>query len=199
MYLIAGLGNPGTKYHNTRHNIGFMVIDKLADFFKTPLNAKEELFMAGLAEYNDEKVVLLKPMTYMNLSGRAVKDFSERFEVPKEKILVVYDDVNLEFGTLRTRPSGSDGGQNGIKSVIYEFESEEIPRLRIGIKTEAELEKVKTEDGSYDLAEYVLDEFSAGETKDLDKIVTAAKDAVLSFVKDGIGETMNNFNKSFLN
>ena len=198
MYLIAGLGNPGTKYHNTRHNIGFMVIDKLADFFKTPLNAKEELFMAGLAEYNDEKVVLLKPMTYMNLSGRAVKDFSERFEVPKEKILVVYDDVNLEFGTLRTRPSGSDGGQNGIKSVIYEFESEEIPRLRIGIKTEAELEKVKTEDGSYDLAEYVLDEFSAGETKDLDKIVTAAKDAVLSFVKDGIGETMNNFNKSFL-
>ena len=199
MYLIAGLGNPGTKYHNTRHNIGFMVIDKLADFFKTPLNAKEELFMAGLAEYNDEKVVLLKPMTYMNLSGRAVKDFSERFEVPKEKILVVYDDVNLEFGTLRTRPSGSDGGQNGIKSVIYEFESEEIPRLRIGIKTETELEKVKTEDGSYDLAEYVLDEFSAGETKDLDKIVTAAKDAVLSFVKDGIGETMNNFNKSFLN
>ncbi len=199
MYLIAGLGNPGTKYHNTRHNIGFMVIDKLADFFKTPLNAKEELFMAGLAEYNDEKVVLLKPMTYMNLSGRAVKDFSERFEVPKEKILVVYDDVNLEFGTLRTRPSGSDGGQNGIKSVIFEFESEEIPRLRIGIKTETELEKVKTEDGSYDLAEYVLDEFSAGETKDLDKIVTAAKDAVLSFVKDGIGETMNNFNKSFLN
>ena len=199
MYLIAGLGNPGTKYHNTRHNIGFMVIDKLADFFKTPLNAKEELFMAGLAEYNDEKVVLLKPMTYMNLSGRAVKDFSERFEVPKEKILVVYDDVNLEFGTLRTRPSGSDGGQNGIKSVIFEFESEEIPRLRIGIKTKTELEKVKTEDGSYDLAEYVLDEFSAGETKDLDKIVTAAKDAVLSFVKDGIGETMNNFNKSFLN
>jgi PTH1 family peptidyl-tRNA hydrolase len=198
MYLIAGLGNPGTKYHNTRHNIGFMVIDKLAEFFKTQLNAKEELFMAGLAEYNDEKVVLLKPMTYMNLSGRAVKDFSDRFEVPKEKILVVYDDVNLEFGTLRTRPSGSDGGQNGIKSVIYEFESEEIPRLRIGIKTETELEKVKTEDGFYDLAEYVLDEFSSGETKDLDKMVTAAKDAVLSFVSAGISETMNNFNKNFL-
>ncbi len=198
MYLIAGLGNPGLKYHNTRHNIGFMVIDKLAEFFKTPLNAKEELFIAGLAEYNEEKVVLLKPMTYMNSSGRAVKNFSDRFEAPKEKILVVYDDVNLEFGTLRMRPSGSDGGQNGIKSVIYEFESEEIPRLRIGIKTETELEKVKTEDGSYDLAEYVLGDFSASETKDLDKIVTAAKDAVLSFVSSGISETMNNFNKSFL-
>lgn len=198
MYLIAGLGNPGLKYHKTRHNIGFMVLDKLAEFFKTDLNAKEELFWAGLAEYNDEKVVLMKPMTFMNLSGKAIKEFSDRFEVPKEKILIAYDDVNLEFGTLRIRPSGSDGGQNGIKSVIYEFESEEIPRLRIGIKYEEELEKVKTEDGSYELAEYVLDEFSTGEIKDLDKIVTAAKDAVLSFVKDGISETMNNFNKSFL-
>jgi PTH1 family peptidyl-tRNA hydrolase len=198
MYLIAGLGNPGIKYQNTRHNIGFMVIDKLAGFFKIKSFKSEELYLAAMADYNENIVILMKPMTYMNLSGRAVKEFSDRFEIPKENILVVYDDVNLNYGTMRIRPAGSDGGQNGIKSVIFEFESEEIPRLRIGIRNEEELEKVKNEDGSYDLAEYVLNEFSGSEAKELDKVVTAATGAVLSFISTGIQETMNNYNKNFI-
>jgi PTH1 family peptidyl-tRNA hydrolase len=198
MYLIAGLGNPGIKYHSTRHNIGFMVIDKLAGFFKIKSFKSEELYMAAMANYNENIVILMKPMTYMNLSGKAVKEFSDRFEIPKENILVVYDDVNLNFGTMRIRQAGSDGGQNGIKSVIYEFETEEIPRLRIGIKNDAELEKVKNEDGSYDLAGYVLDEFSGSEAKELDKVVTAATGAVLSFISIGIKETMNTYNKNFI-
>src|SRR5437667_12198497 len=113
MYLIAGLGNPGAKYHNTRHNIGFIVIDKLAQFFKAGGFVQEELFLAAFAEYKEKTAVLMKPLTYMNLSGRAVKEFSDRYEIPKENILIVYDDVNLSFGTLRMRPCGSDGGQNG--------------------------------------------------------------------------------------
>ena len=163
-----------------------MVIDKLAGFFKINNFKSEELYLAAMANYNENIVILMKPMTYMNLSGKAVKEFSDRFEIPKENILVVYDDVNLNFGTMRMRPGGSDGGQNGIKSVIYEFETDEIPRLRIGIKNEEELEKVKNEDGSYSLAEYVLDEFSGGDAKGLDKVVAAATEAVLSFVSVGI-------------
>jgi PTH1 family peptidyl-tRNA hydrolase len=198
MYLIAGLGNPGAKYHNTRHNIGFIVIDKLADFFKIESFELEELYLFAAEDYKEKKLVLMKPLTFMNLSGRAVKEFSDRYEIPKENILIVYDDVNLPFGTLRMRPSGSDGGQNGMGSVIYEFQSEDISRLRIGIKHDEELEKVTDEQGSVELIDYVLDEFSDDELKGLDKVITAARDAVLSFIDAGITETMNSFNKNFL-
>src|SRR5438034_1946465 len=157
MYLIAGLGNPGAKYFNTRHNIGFRVIDALADFFKTERFVHEENFLAARADYKDNIVILLKPLTYMNLSGFAIKEFTDKFEIPLENIIIVYDDVNLDFGTIRLRPSGSDGGQNGISSVIYEMQSEDIPRLRAGINNQTELEKIKTEGGS--LADYVLSEF----------------------------------------
>lgn len=198
MILIAGLGNPGLRYHNTRHNIGFKIIDSLAGYFEIGDFNRTELYITGSVSFKDIEVSLMKPLTYMNLSGRAVKDFSDRFEIPKENILIVYDDVNLDFGTLRMRPSGSDGGQNGIKSVIYEFESEEIPRLRVGIRHRDELDKVKDESGAYDLAEYVLDEFSDYEEKNMDKVVTAAREAVLSFILNGVNETMNVFNRNFL-
>ncbi len=198
MYLIAGLGNPGAKYHNTRHNIGFLAVDKLADFFRTESFQMDELCLSAPEVYRENRLVLMKPLTFMNLSGRAVKEFSDKYEIPKENILIIYDDVNLPFGTLRMRPSGSDGGQKGMSSVIYEFESEGIPRLRVGIKHDEELEKVADEEGSVELVDYVLDEFSDDESKSLDTVLSAARDAVLSFIENGIAETMNSFNRNFL-
>lgn len=194
MYLIAGLGNPGAKYFNTRHNIGFRVIDALAEFFRTDSFIHEEHFLAAKADYKDNVVILMKPLTYMNLSGIAIKEFTDKFEIPAEKILIVYDDVNIDFGTVRIRPSGSDGGQNGIGSVIYEMQSEDIPRLRVGINNQTELEKIKTEGGS--LADFVLSEFNEEETKALGKVIEVCKDAVLFSVENGIKEAMNIYNKN---
>ena len=197
MYLIAGLGNPGSRYENTRHNVGYRLIDKLAKFFKISSFKTAYNYEAAAVRYKDEVLVLMKPLTFMNLSGMALLEFSRKFDTDPAKVLIVYDDVDLDFGTLRLRPSGSDGGQKGMHSIIYEMQSEDIPRLRIGIKNKAELEKFY--DGEkYHLAEYVLSNFRPEEMKYLNKILEHARDAVLSFVEKGIEETMNNFNKNFL-
>ena len=198
MFLIAGLGNPEVKYYDTRHNIGFMVIDSLAEFLKTEDIQNDELYITGTSEYENSTVVLMQPLTYMNLSGKAVKEFTDRFEIPKENILIIYDDVNLDLGTIRLRPSGSDGGHNGIKSIIYELGSDEFPRLRVGIGNAEELDKLKSEDGNISLIDFVLGEFTDAEAKTLETVTEAAKNAALSFVKYGIKETMNNFNKNYL-
>lgn len=194
VYCIVGLGNPGARYYNTRHNIGFIVIDKLAELFNIRSFTMEENYLYAITEYKEKQVVLMKPLTYMNASGRAVKDFYDKYEISVENMLVIYDDVNLDFGVLRLRPSGSDGGQNGIKSIIYEMETEDIPRLRIGIKNEAELENLRQNE-SNDLASYVLTGFTEEELKELDKIADASKDAVVSFMNDGIETAMNIHNK----
>ncbi len=197
MYLIAGLGNPGSRYENTRHNVGFMVTDKLAGFFKIKSFKTEYYYEAAAAKYKDEAVVLMKPLTFMNLSGRALVEFNHKFDSEPEKTLIIYDDVNLDFGMLRLRPSGSDGGQKGMHSIIYEMQIDEIPRLRIGIRNQAELEKFY--DGvKYHLADYVLSNFVRSEVKMLDKMLDHAKDATLSFVEHGIKETMNNYNRNLL-
>lgn len=202
MYLIVGLGNPGSGYHNTRHNAGFLVIDKLAEFFKIETFEFEENYLYAVTDYavtdhKDKQVVLMKPLTYMNLSGKAVREFYERYEISKENILIVYDDVNLDLGVLRLRPNGSDGGQNGIKSVMYEMESDEISRLRFGIRQGEDFEKIKAEDG-FSLADYVLSGFDENELDTLEKTVGRAKDAVLSYINIGINDTMNLFNRNIL-
>jgi len=197
VYCIVGLGNPGARYFNTRHNIGFKVIDRLAGFFNIKSFDTEESYLYAITEYKEKQVVLMKPLTFMNASGRAVKDFYDKYEISLENILVVYDDVNLDLGVLRMRPSGSDGGQNGIKSIIYEMESEDIARLRVGIRNEAEMEKMKTSDG-YDLADFVLSEFIDEEKKVIDKVTDESKNAVLSFMDAGISETMNIYNRNIL-
>ena len=197
MYLIVGLGNPGLKYFNTRHNIGFTVIDKIAEFFKITHYTEESDYLYAVSQFRDKQVVLMKPLTYMNASGRAVKEFFDKYEVSLENILIIYDDVNLDFGVLRMRPSGSDGGQNGIKSIIYEMQTEEIARLRIGIRNFEEMEKLKTDD-DFDLADYVLSEFTDDEIKISGSVIEASKDAALSFVEHGIKETMNRHNKDVL-
>ncbi|HMQ78023.1 MAG TPA: aminoacyl-tRNA hydrolase [Ignavibacteria bacterium] len=200
MYLIVGLGNPGAKYHNTRHNAGFFVIDKLAEFFKIESFEFENNYLYAVTDHKDAQgntyqVVLMKPLTYMNLSGKAVKEFYEKYEVSKENILIIYDDVNIELGVLRMRPDGTDGGQNGIRSVMYEMETEAIPRLRFGIKSGSEFDKRRSEEG-FSLADYVLSEFEEEEYDLLELSVEAAKDAALSFIEAGIAGTMNRFNGS---
>jgi len=197
MYLIAGLGNPGAKYFSTRHNIGFRVIDALTEYFRLDKFIHEERFLSAKAYYKDNVVILMKPLTYMNLSGIAIKEFFDKFEIPitsLDKLLVIYDDVNIDFGTIRIRPSGSDGGQNGIKSVIYEMQSEDIPRLRAGINNQTELEKIKAEGGS--LADFVLSEFNDEETQALGKVTEVCRDAVLCFIENGIKDSMNMYNGS---
>lgn len=198
MYLIVGLGNPGARYHNTRHNAGFLVIDKLAEFFKIETFEFENNFLYAVTDYNDKQdnkiqVVLMKPLTYMNLSGEAVKYFYDKYEIEKENILIIYDDVNIDLGTLRLRPSGSDGGQNGIKSIIYHMETDEIPRLRFGIKNGGEFEVLRAKE-DFSLAEYVLQPFEENELELFERSIERAKDAVISFINNGIKESMNLYN-----
>jgi peptidyl-tRNA hydrolase, PTH1 family len=197
LYLIAGLGNPGSRYHNTRHNIGFMVVDKLAEHFKIESFEFEDNYLYAVSEYKEKQVVLLKPLTYMNASGKAVKEFYDKYEVSAENMLIVYDDANIDFGMLRLRPGGSDGGQNGIRSIIYEMETDAIPRLRVGIRNEEEFERNR-ELSEYSLADFVLSEFTDKENENVERIVTAAKDAVLSFIEMGAQETMNLYNRNVL-
>lgn len=208
--LIVGLGNPGKKYLYTRHNIGYLVIDKLARFFKIKSSETEEDYEFAVKDYNEQTIVLMKPLTFMNRSGDAVREFFENYEISAENVLIILDDVNLDFGTIRMRPSGTDGGQKGLQSIIYEMHTEDIPRLRIGIKNLQELEKFHYETngdsassgeekmGKYDLAEFVLSNFTEEEVEKMDTILESAKDAVLSFVELGINETMNRFNKNLL-
>lgn len=195
--LIVGLGNPGRRYFYTRHNIGFMVIDKLAELFKIKSFKTDTNFEAAAVKYGGEILVLMKPLTFMNLSGLALKEFTSRFSIPNENILVIFDDVNLDFGTVRLRPSGSDGGQKGMHSIIYELQDENLPRLRLGIRNSEEIEKFSF-GGKTNLADYVLTEFTPAEMKKIDIVIDKAKEAVLSFISSGIKETMNLFNKNFL-
>ncbi|HWA05110.1 MAG TPA: aminoacyl-tRNA hydrolase [Ignavibacteria bacterium] len=207
MYLIVGLGNPGARYHNTRHNAGFLVIDKLAEFFKIETFEMENNYLYAVTDYKQytgsnetgisqselKQVVLMKPLTYMNLSGEAVKYFYDKYEIDRENILIIYDDVNIDLGVLRMRPGGSDGGQNGIKSIIYHMETDEIPRLRFGIKGGEEYEKLKLRD-DFSLADYVLSPFEDNELELLERTAERSKEAVLSFINSGIKETMNLYN-----
>jgi PTH1 family peptidyl-tRNA hydrolase len=195
--LIVGLGNPGSKYFSTRHNIGFIIVDVLAEFFKIESFTLENNYLYAETQYKDKQVVLMKPLTYMNASGSAVKEFYGKYEASHANTLIIYDDINLDFGVLRLRPSGSDGGQNGIKSVIYELETEDIPRLRIGIRNEAEIERSMAKE-EFNLAQYVLSNFAEEELKNFDKVIEASRDAVLSVIEHGIKHSMNKHNKRVL-
>lgn len=185
---IVGLGNPGRRYENTRHNIGFLALDKLAQFLNINQIITEDKYALAVSFYKNKTVALMKPLTYMNVSGKAVSDFLDNYDIRLDDMLVLFDDVNLDFGTLRLRPSGSDGGQKGMHSIIYELITENIPRLRIGIRNEVMRDN---------LTDYVLSEFTNEEKKKLDKILVAAKDAALCYIDEGIETAMNKYNKKF--
>jgi len=183
MKLIVGLGNPGRKYAGTRHNVGFDVLDLLAS--RHGLTWESAPAEALMARWRSRSTLLAKPLTFMNLSGQAVADLLRFFKIDTSDLLVVVDDVNLELGRLRARPSGSAGGHNGLKSLIGLLGTDGFARLRMG---------VGRGDARRDLADHVLTRFDAGEQPDVDALVGRAADAAELFIDEGIAPVMNKYN-----
>ncbi len=190
MKLIIGLGNPGNEYKWTRHNVGFEAIDKLAYDFNINVNKNKFKAIYGEGIIHGEKVLLIKPLTYMNLSGECVRDFLNFYkDLDISDIMVICDDINLPLGAIRIRKKGSDGGQNGLKNIIYQLGSDNFPRLRIGIGQKTE---------HFTLANFVLSKFNKDEEVDIVKGITYATEAIEIFIKDrdnGLSNAMNKFNK----
>ena len=187
-WLIVGLGNPGKEYEKTRHNAGWRAIDLLADKLSCKIDKAKFQGMYGQTKYAGGKLFLLKPLTYMNLSGKSVLQLSAYFHVPPQRIIVLFDDISLEPGRLRIRADGSAGGHNGIKSIIAELGSQEFPRVKIGVGAKKNEQQ--------DLADWVLSAFSPGEEKALVSALDRAADAALCIIDKGIPEAANRYNGS---
>lgn len=187
-WLIAGLGNPGREYERTRHNAGFRAIDLLAEKLGCKIDKAKFQGLYGQVNYNGVKLFLLKPQTFMNLSGRSVLQLSAYYSIPPERIIVLFDDISLPPGRLRIRAEGSAGGHNGIKSIIAEVGSQEFPRVKIGVGAKPNPE--------FDLAAWVLSTFSAKEEKDLRFALENAADAALAIIDRGVPEAANRYNGS---
>ena len=187
MYIIVGLGNPTKEYQNTRHNIGFDVIDKLADTCSISVVEKKHKALIGKGILNGQKVILAKPQTYMNLSGESVRELVDYYKVEEEtELIVIYDDISLDVGQLRIRKKGSAGGHNGIKNIIQHLGTDVFPRIKMGVG-----EKPK----GYDLADYVLGHFKKEEREIMENSILTAIKALELMVADEIGEAMNQYNK----
>ncbi len=189
MKLIIGLGNPGPRYVFTRHNVGFLYVDRIVERFRFKKEKITKLYEAFSGEFEGEKVILAKPMTFMNLSGIAVNDLLISNGLNTEDLLIVYDDVWLSLGKLRIRKKGSAGGHNGLKSIIKNINTEVFERIRIGVGP--------LENGE-DLIEYVLGEFSDNELKIIWKIIDKSVDATVDMFKQNIDAVMNNYNGEVL-
>jgi PTH1 family peptidyl-tRNA hydrolase len=185
-WLIVGLGNPGKEYERTRHNAGFRALDILADKLGCKVDKLKFQGLYGQCTYQGKKLYLLKPQTYMNLSGRSVLQLSAYFHIPPQRIVVIFDDISLEPGRLRIRGDGSAGGHNGIKSIIAEVGSQDFPRVKVGVGAKPHAEQ--------DLANWVLSTFSAQEEKALASSLERAADAALTVVTKGVYEAANRFN-----
>lgn len=170
MFVIAGLGNPGAKYADTRHNIGFITVDYLSQQLNISVNKIKHKALVGEGRIGSEKVLLVKPQTYMNLSGESILDVVEYYKLPMENLIIIYDDVDLDKGVLRIRPKGSSGSHNGMKSIIYLLNRDDFPRIRIGIGKQPEY---------MDLADYVTGKF----TKDEIPIMAEAAKRLLKLYK----------------
>ena len=185
-WLIVGLGNPGREYEKTRHNCGFRAADLLAQQLGCKIDRLKFQGLYGQTEYGGRKLFLLKPQTYMNLSGRSVLQLSAFFHIPPQRIIVMFDDISLEPGRLRVRPDGSAGGHNGIKSIIQELGSQDFPRVKIGVGAKPNPE--------YDLAAWVLGSFPPAEEKAVSAALDAAGDAALTIIDKGVPEAANKYN-----
>ncbi|MCI5596766.1 MAG: aminoacyl-tRNA hydrolase [Lachnospiraceae bacterium] len=186
MKLIVGLGNPTKEYENTRHNIGFMAIDALSEEYHIPVDSLRHKALIGKGAIEGQKVILAKPVTYMNLSGEAVRAISDYYKIPPEDIIIIFDDTTLDVGRMRIRKKGSAGGHNGIKSIIVHLGTMEFPRIKIGIGAKRE---------GQDLADYVLSRFPKEEKEALGQVLEDVKKAVALMVWDDIEEAMNQYNK----
>ena len=187
-WLIVGLGNPGKEYERSRHNCGFRALDILAKELGCSVDRGKFQGLYGQTVYHGKKLYLLKPLTYMNLSGRSVLQLSAYFSIPPQRIIVLFDDISLEPGRLRVRADGSAGGHNGIKSIIQELGSQSFPRVKIGVGAKPHPD--------YDLADWVLSSFSAQEEKALSVSLPNAAQAALAIIDHGVPEAANRFNGS---
>lgn len=185
-WLVVCLGNPGAEYENTRHNVGFMVADALGERRNIPIQRLKFRALTALTELGGEKALIMKPITFMNLSGEAVRQAADFYKVEPGRVLVVSDDVALPVGKLRIRKGGSAGGHNGLKSIIQHLGSDQFPRLRLGVG-----EKPHPD---YDMADWVLGRFTGEDAKQIDAAVERAADAVESILREGPDKAMNRFN-----
>lgn len=186
-YLIVGLGNPGREYRATRHNVGFMLLDHLAVKLDLRFTRLQSRALVASGHYEDRKVLLAKPQTFMNLSGQAVQSLVRFYKLPLDHLLVVHDHLDLPLGTLRIRPDGGAGGQRGMESILARLGTDDFPRLRLGIGRPP---------GQMDPAAYVLQEFSDAEQAVLSEMLQRAVEAVLTWLTEGLEAAMNRFNGS---
>ncbi|GAA0078547.1 aminoacyl-tRNA hydrolase [Clostridium sp. CTA-5] len=183
MFLIVGLGNPGKEYDNTRHNIGFEVIDNIAKEYNIEINRQKFKGMYGEGFIDNNKVILLKPTTYMNLSGESIREICNFYKIDNENILVIYDDISLDLGKLRIREKGSAGGHNGIKSIIANLSTDVFPRIKVGVGQP-----------NVNLVNYVLGKFTKDENGVLEESIEAIIQAVREIVSVDVKSAMNKFN-----
>lgn len=188
MQIVVGLGNPGSEYEDTRHNLGFAVVDAVAEKLDIDFAAGRGDYLIGRRSVGGETLALVKPLTYMNNSGIAVREVIERYDIDLQKLLVVVDDIDLPLGKLRLRLKGSSGGHNGLYSVIYHLRSEEFPRLRCGIGSDS---MPTTKAG---IVDYVLSPFGEEEKPIVDTLIQHAAEAVLATAREGIERAMNRYN-----
>ncbi len=185
-YLIVGLGNPESKYLHTRHNAGFLAIDRIGEKSGIAVDRMKYKALSGVGQIGGKRVLLLKPQTYMNNSGEAVQEAMSFYKIPAEKVLVIFDDVSLDVGKMRIRRKGSDGGHNGIKSIIQLCGSENFPRIKIGVG--------KKPHPGYDLADWVLSRFTEDERKALSPVFDQSWESVKLFLDGQLDKAMNQFN-----
>ena len=185
-WIVVGLGNPGSKYDNTRHNTGFRVLDALAADLGVKVNRSKFKALTTTATIGGEKVLLLKPQTYMNASGLSVEPAASFYKVPTERIIVVFDDISLPVGKIRIRPDGSAGGHNGLKSLNTALGKQNYPRVKVGVGAKPHPD--------YDLADWVLSKFSSKEEKELAPAIKNAADAVEEIIRSGTDKAMGKFN-----
>lgn len=189
MYYIVGLGNPGIQYENTRHNAGFISIDYLARKYSIDVRKIKFKSLIGQGVISGQKVMLVKPQTYMNNSGEAIREIYKYFDFDHDKLIVIYDDIDIDFGSIRIRKKGSAGTHNGMKSIIYNLEFDDFPRIKVAVGKKP----------SYmDLANFVLSGFSKREVKIIEDEVKLASDAIEMILEEGIEKTMSMFNSKRL-
>ena len=185
-WLLVGLGNPGEQYERTRHNVGFLVADELAERHNVPIQRLKFRALTNTITVGGEKVLLMKPVTYMNLSGEAVHEAAAFYKVPPERILVISDEVALAPGKLRVRRSGSAGGHNGLKNIIAHLGSDQFPRIRLGVGSKPHPD--------YDMADWVLGRSQGEDKKAVEEAVKRAADAAECLIREGVDRAMNQYN-----
>ena len=185
-FLIVGLGNPGSKYEGTRHNAGFICVDKIAENLQIKVNKLKFKSLIGSGKIEDQKVLLMKPSTFMNLSGQAVVEAMNFYKLKPEQVLVIFDDISLDVGSMRIRRSGSHGGHNGMKNIIYLSGSDQFPRIKVGVG--------KKPHPDYDLADWVLSRFTESEMKLVSEVAEKSISAATLIMNNNIDRAMNLYN-----